>query len=234
MNHRTLGLLASILALPFLASCEADAPSSPTALDVAAAIAPEPVRVSVPDEHPNGPFYSMIGLNTIIGSLRLPHTDEYGAVPFVRALGCVPPDFNLLSPFDLTPAFPGGPPRPFLCASTVTGHLVFKDLGGPNQKLIQSQLHGDEVPIVFAEWSELAAAVADDVLTLDELLALPSAVVGTADHYKETVVTGSLTPGSVSFRIVARGTIPGGTFRFRYVDHGPGTAGPQSTHIVIN
>lgn len=75
------------------------------------------------------------------------------------------------------------------------------------------------VPVVFAAWSEIEAAIADDVLTLPELLDLPSAMVGLADHYKETVVSGSLPSGQVAFRLNARGVLPDGRrFQLVYVD----------------
>ena len=235
MSHHATRLFTLAVALPLLASCSGDATTSPTEPHVAFGRSPDVTRLSVPDENPNGPFYSMIGISPLTGDLRLPHTDEWGAVPLVRDISCIPQDFNLLSVFDFTPAFPGGPPRPFVCPSTLGGHLVIKDFGTPDQKLIQSQLHGlDEVTIVFASWADLSAAIADDVLTLPELLALPSAVIGAADFYKETVVTGSLEPRAVAFRLVARGTLPDGTsFRLQYVDQGPGGVEPSATQIVF-
>lgn len=208
------------VAVPLCGACQDGGQIATTRPESSGSVEPAAVRLEVPEEHPNGPFYSVIGISPVTGALRFPHTEEWGAAPFVRELGCVPPDFNLLSLFDLTPAFPGGPPRSFLCAQTVEGHLIFEDAGPPPSGLIQSQMHGlGQVPIVFAPWSEIEAAIADDVLTLPELLALPSAMVGTADFYKETVVTGSLPPGQVAFRLNAKGTLPDGrAFRLLYVD----------------
>jgi hypothetical protein len=206
--------LACFLLLPILASCESDTASTPTAPDARLARAADVSRLSVPDEHPNGPFYSMIGLSPISGVLRLPHTEEWGAVPLLREPSCIPPDFNLLLVFH---------PAALSCPSLLAGHLIGTGFGTPQMVLIQSQLHGaGDVPIVFASWDDLAAAVQDDVLTLSELLALPSAFVADASRYRETVVTGSQPPGGVAFRLTASGSTPGGdSFRLHYVDQGP-------------
>lgn len=224
--------LAIMLAAPLLGACQAEGPTASTGPDVPATLEPAAVRLSVPDEHPNGPFYSLLGISPFTGALRFPHTEEWGAAPFVRQLFCVPPDFNLLTPFDLVPAFPGGPPRPFLCPSTVAGHLIFANAGPPPSELILSQLHGTgAVPVVFARWSEIELAIADDAITLPELLALPSAMLGSAHFYKETVTTGALPSGQVSFKLVARGTVDGRGFRLHYTE----SAGNQQrrTQIVI-
>lgn len=191
---------------------------------VQAAKVADPVQVSVPDEHPNGPFYSLIGVSPFTGDLRFPRTAEWGIAPFVRRLSCVPEAFNLLSVFD--------PPLAFGCPSTVAGHLVFGEAGPPPSDLILSQLHGTgAVPVVVAAWSDIEEAIADGVLTLPELLALPSAVDGTADFYKETVVTGNLPPGQVAFKLVATGALSDGSgFRLHYTEVAPGSS---RTRLVI-
>ena len=56
-------------------------------------------------------------------------------------------------------------------------------------------------------------ATADGVLTLPELLALPSAVIGTANQYTETDIfgiSGPLGAGRGMYKITARGTLPNG------------------------
>lgn len=65
------------------------------------------------------------------------------------------------------------------------------------------------MPVVFASLAEVQAATAGG-LELDELLALPSALTGTAHFYKETDilgVSGPLGPGRGMYKIEARGTI---------------------------
>ena len=44
---------------------------------------------------------------------------------FYRSPDCVPADFNLLDSLDFTPAFPGGPPRPFLCELQIEGRALW-------------------------------------------------------------------------------------------------------------
>jgi hypothetical protein len=65
------------------------------------------------------------------------------------------------------------------------------------------------VPIVFVAWPEVQAAVAGG-LTLTELLALPSAMIGHADFYKETDIfgiSGPLGAGRGMYKINASGTL---------------------------
>ena len=93
----------------------------------------------------------------------------------------MPPDFNLLNLFDA--------PRAFGCALAVDGFEVWAEFfpppgGGP----IQVISHGLEtMEVWFADWEELSAAVADDMLTVTELAALPSLVKGTPIVFKETL-----------------------------------------------
>src|SRR5687767_1113461 len=75
----------------------------------------QPVHVDFPGGTPGPPIYANIG-----GGF-LPHTDELAVVFFYRSPDCVPADFNLLDFVDFTPAFPGGPPRPFMCELQIEG-----------------------------------------------------------------------------------------------------------------
>lgn len=225
----TISILAAATLLA--SGCSGDTGDGPVGLDpfaeatVLAAKVANPLQLSVPDEHPNGPFYSLIGISPFTGALRFPHTEEWGVVPFVRQLSCVPGGFNLLAIFD--------PPGAFGCPSTVAGHLLFGEAGPPPSDLIMSQLHGTgAVPVIVARWSEIEPEIADGSLTLPELLALPSAVGGTADFYKETVVTGHLPPGQVAFKLVATGMLTdGSSFRLHYTETEPGSS---RTRLVID
>lgn len=169
--------------------------------------------LKVPEESPGPPFYS------ILQPGFYPHNEEWGIAPFGRELSCVPDDHNLLVLFDFVPAFPGGPPRPLLCPLTVEGHEHWQNGPGIDPAPRQTQMRGlGAVPIVFAQWSEIQTAISDGVLTLPELLGLPSAMVGTAESYKETDILGFSGPhgaGKGMFKITARGTLPDGrSFRF--------------------
>jgi hypothetical protein len=188
------------------------------------------VRLDVPEDHPGNPFYALLfnGLLPESPHFFFPHANGWGAVAFERELGCVPPDFNLLLEFDFTPAFPGGPPRAFLCTLTVEGFQLWHDPPDPptadaSPIFILSRGLGD-VPVVFARWDEIQAAMADAVLTLPELLALPSAMVGSADHFVALYVNGPAPDNRLMNRLSASGDLPDGrTFRVSAVESNAGT-----------
>jgi len=109
----------------------------------------------------------------------MPHTEEWAVVIFYRNTDCVPADFNLLDFID-------PPPRPFLCALQIEGHSNWRSLDDPAPA--DSHLQGTgAVPLWFVSWPELQAAVADDDLTITELAALPSLLVGSASFYHDSI-----------------------------------------------
>ena len=188
------------------------------AILVAASLAYASVRVEFPAQIPGPPSYSIIERGFI------PHTDDWAAVPFVRQPACVPLNFNLLDFADLTPAFPGGPPRSILCDLTVEGHAIFKN-GPPPVDVapIQTHLQGlGAVPIWFVNTAELATALQDDILTIAELMSLPSLRIGSATFFEMTRVTGLLKgPGNGKIQLNATGTLlGGGSFEFRIREMG--------------
>ena len=140
----------------------------------------QPVHVDFPGGTPGPPIYANIG------SGFLPHTDDLAVILFYRSPACVPADFNLLDSLDLTPAFPGGPPRPFLCELQIEGRALWHSLDDPYPALQFFNGLG-AVPTWFVAWSELEAAAADGVLTISELAALPSLQVGEATKFRETI-----------------------------------------------
>ena len=140
----------------------------------------QPVHVDFPGGTPGPPIYANIG------SGFLPHTDDLAVVFFYRSPACVPADFNLLDSLDFTPAFPGGPPRPFLCELQIEGRALWHSLDDPYPAL-QFFYGLGAVPTWFVAWPELEAAAADGVLTISELAALPSLQVGEATSFLETI-----------------------------------------------
>ena len=104
-------------------------------------------------------------------------------------------------------------PSAFRCTLTVEGHVHWENGPGLDPTPRQTEFYGlGAVPIIFAEWAELEPALAGG-LTLSELLALPSAVVGTAMFYKETDILGITGPhgaGKGSYKISARGLLSDG------------------------
>ena len=147
------------------------------AMGMTAQSASAAVNVSFPGESPGIPAYARIGPDAI-------HTDEWAAVPFYRLPDCVPGDFNLLRFMDA--------PRAFGCPLTVEGHEVWEL--GPGQEPAPKQVvtMGTGVPIWFALWSELQAAMSDGVLTIGEFSGMESLLMGTADVYREVLRPGEL------------------------------------------
>jgi hypothetical protein len=143
------------------------------ASDVAAPVAEQPA-FAVYESPPDPPFYARVERPYTI------HTDEWAAIIFYRPPACVPAGFNLLDFFDIPGAFACGP-------LTVDGREMRK-VADPFSAPFQSELHGlGVVPIWLVTWSEMQSALADDVVTMAELLGLPSLQVGTAHTFNETL-----------------------------------------------
>ena len=171
------------------------------------------VRTPVPPD-PGPPLYTDVQ-RLQDGSPYFFHNNEWAAFVFLRDPSCVPPSFNLLDTVDFTPAFPGGPPRPFLCPLTVSGFAIWKNGPPPIDFVpVQASWHGlGAVPVWFARLSEVQAAVADDNLTISEILALPSLRKGLARIYEEVNHPGAFRPqgaGNGSLEVVASGVLEGG------------------------
>ncbi len=127
---------------------------------------------------PNGgdvPYYARIERSWIY------HDDEWAGVAFYRPPSCVPAGFNLLDLLDI--------PGAFACTPITTDGFSIWDNGpGTDPAPTHVQLDGlGAVPIWFVKWSEMQDAVADGVLTIGELGALPSLLVGTASTYHENL-----------------------------------------------
>jgi hypothetical protein len=132
-----------------------------------------------PGESPGPPVYAGIALFFM-------NTDgEWVAIEFVRQPTCIPQYFNLLEFFDL--------PGAFACPLTFAGEEWWhaEDLIGldPWETLppFPFQAHyvgAGAIPIYFVKLAELTAAMADGVLTIGELDALPSLLVGRTSKYQ--------------------------------------------------
>jgi hypothetical protein len=171
------------------------------------------VRVNFPSEVPGPPFYAFLERPPLGEIFR---DGDWAAIPFVRDPSCIPPTFNLLDTNDLVPAFGNvGPPRAFLCALTVNGFAIFKNGPPPiDPAPIQTYYSGlGQVPVWFVRWTDLQAAIADDVLTIAELRSLPSLIVGSASFFEAIGQPGTLRPqgfGNGKIEVVALGTLSDG------------------------
>jgi hypothetical protein len=143
------------------------------------------------------PFYARISSSAIF------HTDAWAVIAFYRPPACVPAGFNLLAFFDVPGAFACGP-------TTIDGFTIWPKGSQSDPAPIQAEFHGlGAVPVWFVSWPELEAAVADEVLTIGELAALPSLLVGSASFYQETLhPVQAAQVGELEF--VARGTLEDG------------------------
>jgi hypothetical protein len=125
------------------------------------------------------PFYARI---TTIGTPDQIYQDgEWAAIVFYRPPACVPNAFNLLDFFDIPGAFSCGPP-------TTEGFAVWRSGPGKDPAPRQAVNRGlGAVPVWFVRSSELAAAISDGVLTIVELEAMPSLMVGSASFFRQTL-----------------------------------------------
>jgi hypothetical protein len=80
------------------------------------------------------------------------------------------------------------------------------------------------VPIWFVAWPALEAAVADDLLTLPEIAAMPSLRVGSASSFQMSQHPGAMRPqglGNGKIEMVARGLLEDGrSFQFQVREMG--------------
>lgn len=164
----------------------------------------------------------------IPGVDKVQHDDEWAVTWFYRPPSCVPADFNLLNFVDFG-ASACTPP-------TTTGFEIWSQPGVDVVPKVWHLTGLGAVPVWFVSWPELQAAMADGVLTIGELEALPSLRRGTADAFKLTVRNDGFL-SVVVFQMIARGTLEDGrSFDVETVTHQPVTPGremPQNTRIVF-
>ena len=162
-----------------------------------------PTIRSFPRDDQGPPFYSEASPN------YLAHNEQMAALPLIRRIDCVPPDFDLLRGLDFAPA-PDGSLRVLNCPLTIHGEDVWHDLSTDPFPYREHYEGNGAVPILFVSWSELERAVSDGVLTMSELRALPSLVVGYADFYEESISNSTQGERSPHSSTEARGTLTDG------------------------
>lgn len=177
-------------------------------LSVLLVVVPTALAAVIIDSDGQVPFYARITRSEIIND------GEWAAVVFYRPPTCIPAEFNLLDFFD----YPGpGGPGAFGCNPPTTDTVeTWQNGPGIDLAPVLAKFRGlGAVPVWLVRWSEMEAAVADDVLTIGELASLPSLQVGWASFYRETLrPSESPAPGPGSIQYTARGELEdGGLFR---------------------
>jgi hypothetical protein len=142
-------------------------------MTLAVGLAPASANVRIDDDVV--PFYARIGAGEVYDD------GAWAAIPFYRPPACIPADFNLLDFFDVPRVFGCGP-------QTVKTSTIWRNGPGVDAAPVMAKSRGlGAVPVWFVSLPELQAAMADGELTIGELAALPSLLVGTASLYTETL-----------------------------------------------
>jgi hypothetical protein len=167
------------------------------------------LRLEIPGETFGPPFYARIEFASVDPGI-VPNNGEWAAIVIYRQLDCIPGDFNLLEVFDV--------PRAFNCPlNDIGGYEVWSNAPGVDPAPAYSRLIGlSSVPVLFVRHAEFVEAIADDMLTMPELLALPSARMGSAEHFNE-LLRPSQSNAEPLLHITAHGRFEDGRgFRLRW------------------
>jgi hypothetical protein len=143
----------------------------------------------------------------------MPNDGGIVGIAFYREPSCIPISFNLLVQFN--------PPAAFGCTLTIEGkRWLWNPATDPFPFQIRYSGLGT-VPVYFVDADELAGAVSDGVLTIVELQALPSLLIGIADDFHQVIHNSNQAPGAQKQgngkgheELDATGTILGSGVRF--------------------
>ena len=149
----------------------------------------------------------------------MPNDGRMAGIAFYREPSCIPINFNLLVQFN--------PPAAFGCTLTVEGKRWWWN-PATDPFPFQIRFSGlGAVPVYFVDVDELAAAIDDGVLTIVELQALPSLVIGIADDFHQVIHNSNQARGAQKQgndkgheELDANGTILGSgqPFFFHYIE----------------
>ncbi len=196
----------------------------PLALVVTAAKGDQPVIQYFPSpELPGPPWYANFSADFI------PTDDGTVGIQFIREPSCIPTDFNLLLQFDV--------PAAWGCELTIEGKVWWHD-PETDPFPFQERYYGlGAVPIYFVDEAELAAATQDGVLTIGELQALPSLLVGFADSFLEVIHNSNQGGAGKGHEVLnASGTIlqSGLPFYFHYTEEFDPDTGVHTLRVRID
>jgi len=198
---------AILLPVVLLACADQLTPTGPAGAPAAVApagpsLSEGPIIRHYPEDAPGPIYYALLGRGFV------PNDGTWAGIVFLRSPACVPADFNLLDEFD--------PPRAWGCDLKTEGEQFWHDLSEPPPFQLRDRGLG-AVPVYFVRWSEIQAAIADDVLTIGELESLPSLMVGSASFLEHVVHNTNQPTNHGHETLVSRGTLEDGrTFEFRY------------------
>lgn len=140
---------------------------------VAAPIARQLIRLPFPGPAEPPFFTASVAAYVLHDGFFTVNDGQTAVIAFARPISIIPPNQDLLTPdFSL-----------FGSPMTMRGFALFEEFPGPPT---MSQARGNgAVPVWFMSQQELLTALADHVLTLAELEALPSLQKGVASFYQE-------------------------------------------------
>ena len=137
------------------------------------------VRITVPNPDPGLPAYA----RAFPGANQFFHNGEWLAIPFYRAPAAIPADFNLLEFFH----FPGpNGPGAFATPILIKGFYLIEPNAPRGTFPLLAVSTGDAVPIWFVRWSDYRAAMADNVVTIGDVIAMRP-LRGIATKFNETL-----------------------------------------------
>ncbi len=159
----------------------------------------EPLRLEANGEVP---FYARFGENETFAN------GEWAVVIFYRSPDCIPADFNLNQFFH----FPDeNGPGAFGCAPpTATSVELWANSPETDPAPLVAEMTGrGAVPVWFFAQADIETALADGVVTIGELAAIPSRRVGTAVTYTELLHPGQSNAQPL-IQFAAEGTLEDG------------------------
>ena len=204
MNNRLLRWSLLVCLALLLVACQPIRP-------LATARQPAATTNTYTDEHgfftveSNGevPFYARFGENETFSD------GKHAVIVFYRLPECIPAEFNLNEFFH----FPGesGPGALGCTPPTTTGIETWQNGPEVDPAPLMAEVAGrGAVPVWFVAAPELEAAMADGVVTIGELAALPSLLTGTADTYSELLYP-SQTNAAPLIQFMATGALDDGS-----------------------
>jgi hypothetical protein len=168
-----------------------------------------PVISKVPGDDRGAPFYTPVFIGGAAPPAGFVPTDgDWAGIHWYRDPSCVPAGFNLLRVFN--------PPAAWDCGLRIEGE-VWRHAPGDMVPFQEHYAEAGAVPIYFVRLSELMSAAGDGALTIGELQALPSLLVGHASEYRSVIHNSNQASSHGHETLDARGRLTDGrSFHFHF------------------